>query len=202
MKSTDTNTYCVYIHTNKINGKKYVGQTCNLYERWRGNGKNYFNSIKFFNAIKKYGWDNFYHEVIQDNLNKEAADRLEKELIEKYDTINTGYNLKTGGSRGYLSEESLRKMSNSLKEGYKKYPERKEKIRQKRLGKKSSPEANRKNMLNRDNIFIININGEEGSIRYWARRMNMTHPTLLDKKNKYGVECLIKYIRKKLNIIE
>lgn len=64
-----------------INGKVYVGQTCNLSERWRNNGKNYFNSIKFYNAIKKYGWDNFTHEVVYSNLNKQAAD---KELIHKY----------------------------------------------------------------------------------------------------------------------
>lgn len=49
------NDYVVYIHKNILNGKVYVGQTCNLSERWRNNGKNYFNSIKFYNAIKKYG---------------------------------------------------------------------------------------------------------------------------------------------------
>ena len=48
------NDYVVYIHKNILNGKVYVGQTCNLSERWRNNGKNYFNSIKFYNAIKKY----------------------------------------------------------------------------------------------------------------------------------------------------
>lgn len=54
------NDYVVYIHKNILNGKVYVGQTCNLSERWRNNGKNYFNSIKFYNAIKKYGWDNYF----------------------------------------------------------------------------------------------------------------------------------------------
>lgn len=69
----------------------YVGQTCNLSERWRNNGKNYFNSIKFYNAIKKYGWDNFTHEVVYSNLNKQAADKLEKELIHKYNSIEEGF---------------------------------------------------------------------------------------------------------------
>lgn len=81
------NDYVVYIHKNILNGKVYVGQTCNLSERWRNNGKNYFNSIKFYNAIKKYGWDNFTHEVVYSNLNKQAADKLEKELIHKYNSI-------------------------------------------------------------------------------------------------------------------
>lgn len=82
------NDYVVYIHKNISNGKVYVGQTCNLSERWRNNGKNYFNSIKFYNAIKKYGWNNFTHEVVYSNLNKQAADKLEKELIYKYKCIN------------------------------------------------------------------------------------------------------------------
>jgi hypothetical protein len=64
------NDYVVYIHKNILNGKVYVGQTCNLSERWRNNGKNYFNSIKFYNAIKKYGWDNFTHEVVYSNLKR------------------------------------------------------------------------------------------------------------------------------------
>lgn len=105
------NDYVVYIHKNILNGKVYVGQTCNLSERWRNNGKNYFNSIKFYNAIKKYGWDNFTHEVVYSNLNKQAADKLEKELIHKYNSIEEGYNLKEGGSRGELSTKSLAKMS-------------------------------------------------------------------------------------------
>lgn len=130
------NDYVVYIHKNILNGKVYVGQTCNLSERWRNNGKNYFNSIKFYNAIKKYGWDNFTHEVVYSNLNKQAADKLEKELIHKYNSIEEGYNLKEGGSRGELSTKSLAKMSESLKRGYSEFPERREKIRNKALGRK------------------------------------------------------------------
>lgn len=80
----------------------YVGQTCNLSERWRNNGKNYFNSIKFYNAIKKYGWDNFTHEVVYSNLNKQAADKLEKELIHKYNSINMYH---TEGGRKYSGEK-------------------------------------------------------------------------------------------------
>lgn len=111
--------YCVYIHTNKNNGKKYVGQTCMKPEnRWQ-NGMRYSHSPHFFSAIKKYGWDNFEHEIIKDNLTKEEADKLEIYLIDKLKTRNRdyGYNISEGGGSGYsgikMSEEQKRKISES-----------------------------------------------------------------------------------------
>lgn len=160
------NDYVVYIHKNILNGKVYVGQTCNLSERWRNNGKNYFNSIKFYNAIKKYGWDNFTHEVVYSNLNKQAADKLEKELIHKYNSIEEGYNLKEGGSRGELSTKSLAKMSESLKRGYSEFPERREKIRNKALGRKMPKDTRCKISLNhsKSNLLKINMDTEANAI--------------------------------------
>ena len=193
------NNYCVYMHINKLNGKKYIGQTYNIKERWRCKGKNYVTCIKFFNALKKYGWDNFYHIVVKDKLFREEADKLEKELIKKYDTIKNGYNLKEGGSRGELSEKSLQKMSESLKRGYIEHPERKEKIRRKNLGRKASEELKRKLSKCSSRAISINIEGELGSIRYWAKKINMTHAPLIYRKNRYGMENLINYIKQKMN---
>lgn len=103
----------IYIHTNKINGKKYVGQTIQKRpeDRWHG-GANYCHSRKFYNAIKKYGWDNFDHEVIP--AFPEELDFLEIEFIKKYDTINNGYNLCSGGNKNKIvSEETRKKLSES-----------------------------------------------------------------------------------------
>jgi len=176
----------------------YVGQTYNIKERWRCDGKNYFNSIKFFNAIKKYGWNNFIHEVIESNLYKEEADELEKELIETFDTIKTGYNIKSGGARGVLSPESLKKMGDAVHRAFTEHPEIKEKIRQKALGRKASEETKRKLSLSRVNTIAININGEIGSIRYWARRIGMDHQPLLRRKKLHGLEYMINYIEEKI----
>ena len=59
------NVFSVYMHTNTINGKKYVGITSKEpTRRWKGNGSGYRNNEHFWNAIQKYGWDNFEHDVI------------------------------------------------------------------------------------------------------------------------------------------
>lgn len=92
--------YCVYIHTNKINGKKYVGQTCQKPEyRWGKNGRGYRSETYFGKAIQKYGWNNFEHEIIASNLTQEEAKNFEILLIDKLDTMNPdkGYNLTKGG---------------------------------------------------------------------------------------------------------
>lgn len=92
--------YCVYIHINKINGKKYCGQTCkNLKSRFGKNGYGYKECPRFYNAILKYGWDNFDHVVLQDHLTKEEADKLEIQTIEQYNLTDDeyGYNINQGG---------------------------------------------------------------------------------------------------------
>lgn len=56
--------YCVYIHTNKINKKSYIGITCQKPEhRWGCNGNGYAECPHFWRAIQKYGWDNFDHKI-------------------------------------------------------------------------------------------------------------------------------------------
>ena len=88
----------VYVHINKINGKMYIGQTCqSLQQRSGRNGKLYLECPIFGKAIKKYGWNNFKHIVLIDNLSQEEANIIEKELIKKYNTIINGYNVSPGG---------------------------------------------------------------------------------------------------------
>lgn len=92
-------TYCVYKHTNNINGKCYIGITSQQpNKRWL-NGYGYSKTQpKFYNAIKKYGWDNFTHEILFENLTLEEANQKEIELISLYNTREAGYNTSTGGN--------------------------------------------------------------------------------------------------------
>ena len=108
--------YCVYMHENKINNKKYIGQSCNIKVRWHA--ISYKGSSRFYNAIQKYGWENFNHIILEDNLSAEEADIKEKYYIKKYNTLNQdfGYNLKEGGTNQYHhSKETLNKIRISNK---------------------------------------------------------------------------------------
>ena len=97
--------YIVYIHQNKINQKRYVGITCqSTQDRWGYKGNRYTKDRQevFYNAIQKYGWDNFEHLIVYENLSLEEAQEKEQELIKKYHTFIhdpdcQGYNMTRGG---------------------------------------------------------------------------------------------------------
>lgn len=111
------NNYKVYVHINKINGKRYYGITkLEVNRRWR-NGKGYKSQQYFYRAICKYGWNNFEHIILFDNLTKEEACLLEQMYIALYDTNNRekGYNETTGGENYNHTEESRKKLSEAHK---------------------------------------------------------------------------------------
>lgn len=104
--------FCVYKHTSP-SGKVYIGITCqNPLRRWR-DGKGYRQNEHFTNAILKYGWDNFKHEILFTGLTKEEACRIEIELIDEYGSadMDKGYNQSLGGDHGEYGEETRRKIS-------------------------------------------------------------------------------------------
>lgn len=88
----------VYLITNKVNGKRYVGQTVrSLEERWKDHCRvkddNYFHR-----AIHKYGVENFSLEIIDTADSGEELDEKEIFWIQKLNTLFPhGYNLKEGG---------------------------------------------------------------------------------------------------------
>lgn len=90
--------YCVYLHVNKFNGKIYIGITSRKPEiRWRS-GKGYSEDTYFGRAIKKYGWDNFGHYILEYDLSKEEAGEKEKYYIQYFNSLApNGYNSQPGG---------------------------------------------------------------------------------------------------------
>lgn len=141
--------YVVYMHTNRVNGKRYVGITKQKPEhRWRLDGSGYFRSPYFWNAIQKYGWECFDHEILDRDLSREDACVLEKYYIDFYKTHDKkyGYNMTDGGdgSLGWKpTDETIRKRSQKLK-GRKLSAQHIERIRKANTGKKASDETRQK----------------------------------------------------------
>lgn len=149
MNDNELNDYVVYCHTNMINNKRYIGITKQkpLY-RWRSDGSGYIHSPYFWNAIQKYGWHNFSHEIIVSNLSRTDALYLEKYYISLYHTYNKdfGYNMTLGGdgSCGYQpTKDTIEKIALKNK-GKKRSDETKQKISQSHKGKQISDETRKK----------------------------------------------------------
>lgn len=114
--------WCVYMHTNKLNGKRYIGITSqNPIRRWGTKGTKYKKNKHFWAAIQKYGWNNFKHEIILYDEIYEYACAVEKCLIRHYKSnlSKYGYNQSIGGDKASLgkklSDETKRKLSEANK---------------------------------------------------------------------------------------
>lgn len=105
--------YTIYMHRNKINGKIYIGQTKQkLNARWR-DGEGYKTQPYFYKAIQKYGWDNFEHIILEENLTLEQANNKEEYWIAYYQSNikEFGYNILAGGNNHAWTEEMKQKQS-------------------------------------------------------------------------------------------
>ena len=133
------NIYSIYKATNKINGKVYIGFDSNWPNRKKTHKSKYKQiNLKFYDAIKKYGWDKFDWELIyQSKDGQHCLNIMEPHFIEDYDSFNNGYNMTLGGE-GVLGLKGEK----SPWYGRKHTPESKEKISKnnkgKQIGKKLS----------------------------------------------------------------
>jgi group I intron endonuclease len=115
MNITERN-YVIYKHTSP-SGKAYIGQTKNYNARCsRHKGCRPNECTAFYNAIKKYGWDTFQHEILFEGLTLIESNSLEEWCIREHNTLYpTGYNIRHGGSNCTLSEETKRKIGEKSK---------------------------------------------------------------------------------------
>lgn len=151
----------VYLITNKINGKRYVGQTTRpLIERWREHVKGHPSFPTAVNrAIQKYGRENFTMETLVCSESLEQLNKDEHFYILLLGTIGShaGYNSRFGEGLGKMPDhvrakisasnmgkthtpEARAKLSQSLR-GRKLTPEHRENISKAQMGGKRSPEA-------------------------------------------------------------
>ena len=161
--------YSIYLVTNLVNNKIYVGQTKQGVEkRWLAHVKKSRNGsqLYFHRSISKYGVDQFDRHTVAEGLDRTSADNLEKLWIVLLGTHDRefGYNSTFGGegvhhtpdsltklsvshlgqpawNRGRpWSDEARKKMSESKKKWFKENPHP-------NLGKKAKPESIEKSRL-------------------------------------------------------
>lgn len=148
----------IYKIQNKINGKIYIGQTVGTLQRRISQHKSNSKKKSVINmAIRKYGWDNFVAEVIDSAKSIEELNQKEIYWIQHYESIApNGYNLEIGGKNAINSEETRKKISQSLKGKYK--------------GAKS-PKAKK--------VYMFSLSGEliaeYGSVREASRANNISN---------------------------
>lgn len=109
----------IYLIINKINGKKYVGQSIDIHKRWKDH-LNATNNIGIHGALKKYGKENFDFIILLE-CPEDMLNQWEIDMIALYNTYSGwdnswGYNLTLGGANvwnkgKHLSEETKQKMS-------------------------------------------------------------------------------------------
>lgn len=103
----------VYLITNIITGRQYVGQTKNnILNRFNDHARDKRSSRYLSSAIKKYGRENFKIEELVIAFSKEDLNYLETYFIENFNTmVPNGYNLSNGENRkGIISEQTREKM--------------------------------------------------------------------------------------------
>lgn len=108
----------IYKITNRLNNKIYIGQTIRkishrIHEYKSDSASKNSPNTRIFNAIKKYGFENFTFETIDRASTIEELNQKEIYWIKFYDSTNkrVGYNIMEGGKNSNLSDETKLKMS-------------------------------------------------------------------------------------------
>lgn len=95
--------FWVYMITNLITGKKYIGQTNDIWKRKSAHKREKDKGTYIANSIKRYGWVNHKVKVIFycENIAADLANQIETYYIRYYNTVypfnKNGMNLQSGG---------------------------------------------------------------------------------------------------------
>lgn len=187
----------IYLIENKVNNKKYFGQTTLAFNRRYSGGrwweKTHNTHLK--SSIKKYGIDNFtVNERYAVAYSKEDLDELEDYFINKYKTTDSryGYNKKSGGAYGKHTLESRIKMSNAHL-GQEMSSDKREEVSSKLKGRTLSEdhklkisEANRSKEVKTKVVIRPSTSGENNPQYGISPRERMDEKTYSEWRSKLG----------------
>lgn len=106
----------IYKITSKDTGKCYIGQSIDILNRWKQHickAKYENENTKFYNALRKYGYENFNYEIIEECDKKQSIlDERERYWIAYYNSYEEGYNSTRGGQNQawIYNPETIQKM--------------------------------------------------------------------------------------------
>lgn len=140
--------YSIYKIQNKLNGKCYIGFDSNYPNRIRDHiteSKKSRRNTKFYNAIRKYGWENFDITVLYQSKEFEhTLNVMENHFITENDSYHNGYNSTTGGERGFANHDCVKRKISDKNKGKNLTLEQKEKISHIQKGVPKSEEMKNK----------------------------------------------------------
>ena len=144
---------CIYMYTNLITGKRYVGKAKDIDGRHNQHLKD--NEQLIDKKIKEYGIENFKVEILIENVqDNDKLNEYEKFFIKRkrsHVSYGTGYNRTWGGDGGdvvsSMTEEQRREYSrkqSEAKKGKPKSEEHKQRMSEAKKGKPRSEETKQK----------------------------------------------------------
>lgn len=189
----------VYVTTNKINGRKYLGKCVHKKPSYLGSG------IALKNAVRLYGKNSFSKEIIREVETLEEAADIERSLSIKWNVVDDPlwYNMKTGGDGGSArglkrSDETKQKISESKKgsvawnkglAGTDVVKHREETKRRIGLGNKGVPKLSGANHACAKTAIFTDVNGVEyiaHGIRAFCRENGISESSILWRLMKHS----------------
>lgn len=111
----------IYCYTNLVNQKKYIGQSIDPNQRYKAHKSAVYNeksqeyNAPLHAAMRKYGFENFSYEILQETNDVDLLNEMEIFYISYYNTqIPNGYNILSGGRnalRGAMPVEVKKKLT-------------------------------------------------------------------------------------------